>query len=691
MSVIKRWIAEAVSSITAASITDASASGATVLTGTPAQARQAIGAAAGASGVTGYCYVDATLGNDSTGARNSPALPFATIAAAITAASAGDVITVTPGGYAKFTVSKSNLSIIGAGPSSSVITHATTDCGITISDAVTDTLLWGLGTNGGKTTTTDASAYGNSSGVGILIGNGCHRTTIERCRVINSVGHNIFFTQTSNYCSVLRSSIENVATAPGVTCEVRYGLLNFAGSHHQYRSNFITGSCQGVGLWFGAKHCIVSGNRIVDNWGRLGATGTGTRSACEDYGSAAWGDHGYNLWENNYVSGTSSHGFEIAQGTTGSIVRRNYVTNVSGGCVEVTSDNSTPTTDILVEDNTFIGGGGSTTYGPFSINGVGAAGIKLRGGLVYGFGSGQSGCLVGGTATGGGFSIEGVTFEANSGFSIIRCNNCGDGVSIVGCKFIANIIPGALILLTSGNYHSVVGCSAPTMLAYSNQRFVSLASGNGHLIKGNSISRTASGSDMIIASAGSGHNISGNSIAYNAQGWNTSGINLGSGVSNSLITDNVIIGLAGSPSTGINLDGTDNRAPGNMMVNCFAYVQAAAIRCSATNGADVPKPVVDLSAAKTFGSADMGVIHRHPAADTTARTWTIDANSTFKCPIGTVMEFYNEPLAGTITVAIATDTLTASPAGTTGSYSLLAGHKATATKVAATSWVIEGN
>jgi hypothetical protein len=81
----------------------------------------------------------------------------------------------------------------------------------------------------------------------------------------------------------------------------------------------------------------------------------------------------------------------------------------------------------------------------------------------------------------------------------------------------------------------------------------------------------------------------------------------------------------------------------------------------------------------------------HPSADTTARTWTIPANSSVAFPIGTAITFVNDTSAGTITISITTDTLVLTGAWTTGSRTLASNWVATAIKVTSTRWIISGN
>lgn len=97
------------------------------------------------------------------------------------------------------------------------------------------------------------------------------------------------------------------------------------------------------------------------------------------------------------------------------------------------------------------------------------------------------------------------------------------------------------------------------------------------------------------------------------------------------------------------------------------------------------------SAAYTLVLSDAGKHIYHPPADTTARTWTIPANSSVAFPVGTVITFDNDYGAGAITIAITSDTLVlVGAAGSTGSRTLASGGQATAIKVGSTRWRISG-
>jgi hypothetical protein len=102
-------------------------------------------------------------------------------------------------------------------------------------------------------------------------------------------------------------------------------------------------------------------------------------------------------------------------------------------------------------------------------------------------------------------------------------------------------------------------------------------------------------------------------------------------------------------------------------------------------------PQNNQSGAYTLVLADSGKHIFHPSADTTARTFTIPANSSVAYPIGTALTFINQNGAGVVTIAITTDTMRLSPAGTTGSRTLAANGSATAIKVTSTEWLISGS
>ena len=101
-------------------------------------------------------------------------------------------------------------------------------------------------------------------------------------------------------------------------------------------------------------------------------------------------------------------------------------------------------------------------------------------------------------------------------------------------------------------------------------------------------------------------------------------------------------------------------------------------------------PQNSQSAAYTLVLADAGKHIFHPSTDANARTFTIPANSSVAYPIGTAITFINMT-AAVVTIAITTDTMYLSAAGTTGSRSLAQYGSATAIKMTSTTWLISGS
>ncbi len=60
-------------------------------------------------------WVDSVSGNDATAERNRPDLPFATIVAAVAAASTGDCIKVRPGTYPEEGIVLNGISLVSTG------------------------------------------------------------------------------------------------------------------------------------------------------------------------------------------------------------------------------------------------------------------------------------------------------------------------------------------------------------------------------------------------------------------------------------------------------------------------------------------------------------------------------------------------------------------------------------------------
>lgn len=101
-------------------------------------------------------------------------------------------------------------------------------------------------------------------------------------------------------------------------------------------------------------------------------------------------------------------------------------------------------------------------------------------------------------------------------------------------------------------------------------------------------------------------------------------------------------------------------------------------------------PQNSQSADYTLTLADAGDHIFHPVGDNNARTFTIPANSSVAYPIGTAITFINMAAAN-VTIAITSDTMYLSSAGTTGSRTLAQYGSATAIKITSTNWLISGS
>jgi len=110
-----------------------------------------------------------------------------------------------------------------------------------------------------------------------------------------------------------------------------------------------------------------------------------------------------------------------------------------------------------------------------------------------------------------------------------------------------------------------------------------------------------------------------------------------------------------------------------------------------TNGVGyINIPINSQSTAYTTVASDAGKIIFHPSTDANARTFTIPANSSVAYPIGTAISFINMT-SNVVSIAITTDTMYLSSAGTTGTRSLAQYGTATAVKMTSTTWIISGS
>jgi hypothetical protein len=127
---------------------------------------------------------------------------------------------------------------------------------------------------------------------------------------------------------------------------------------------------------------------------------------------------------------------------------------------------------------------------------------------------------------------------------------------------------------------------------------------------------------------------------------------------------------------------------GNVFANNIVANVTPAITSTPVTGVGYLGMPQNATGTATLTIADAG---RHVYVTTTGQTITIPANSSVAYPIGTAIAFIGGPSATTTTIAITTDTMYLAGTGTTGTRTLAAYGMATAVKVAATTWYINGS
>jgi len=169
---------------------------------------------------------------------------------------------------------------------------------------------------------------------------------------------------------------------------------------------------------------------------------------------------------------------------------------------------------------------------------------------------------------------------------------------------------------------------------------------------------------------------------------------------------NIELGSTASPTDatadggGITLKGTTDKTfnyvnstglwTANIGIAAASFNGVASAATTASTAASVGYmglPQSTITTTNTLTIADAG---KHIYVNTSGQTLTIPANSAVPYPIGTAITFVAGPSATTVTIAITTDLMYLVGTGTTGSRTLAAYGTATAMKVSATAWYING-
>jgi len=168
-------------------------------------------------------------------------------------------------------------------------------------------------------------------------------------------------------------------------------------------------------------------------------------------------------------------------------------------------------------------------------------------------------------------------------------------------------------------------------------------------------------------------------------------IELGSTVSPTDVTaDGGGITLKGSTDKSFTYVNATGLWTANIGVAATSFTGAAATATTASTAASVGYLGVPASATTTSAILAIGDVGKHIYVTTDGQTITIPANSAVPYPIGTAISFVAGP-SPVVTVSIANnDTMYLAGTGTTGTRTLAAHGMATAIKVAATTWYING-
>ena len=203
------------------------------------------------------------------------------------------------------------------------------------------------------------------------------------------------------------------------------------------------------------------------------------------------------------------------------------------------------------------------------------------------------------------------------------------------------------------------------------------------------------------ASTGAAEEITvGSGLSLSAGTLTSSAVNLATGVTGTLPianggTNSTATPTAGTVSygTGTAIAYTSAGTSGQVLTSAGSSAPTwSSAGDATTNIGYLNIPQNSQSAAYTLVIGDSGKSIYHPSADTSARTWTIPANSSVAFPVGTAVTFINDTSAGVITLSITTDTLVlAGSTGSTGNRTLAASGMATAIKMTSTRWMISGS
>jgi hypothetical protein len=208
---------------------------------------------------------------------------------------------------------------------------------------------------------------------------------------------------------------------------------------------------------------------------------------------------------------------------------------------------------------------------------------------------------------------------------------------------------------------------------------------------------TASGSTKTVNIGTAGLSGSTNTITIGStsaggtmifgQSTATSTYNIAAGATVSGSTKTIAIGTTGlsGSTTAISIGSAVSGATSTLTVSGSLADATATSTAKSVGYLGLPQSATATTATLAIGDAG-----KHIYVTTAGQTITIPANASVAYPIGTTITFIAGSSATTVLIAITTDTLRLAGGTSTGTRTLAANGMATAVKVAATTWYING-
>ena len=282
------------------------------------------------------------------------------------------------------------------------------------------------------------------------------------------------------------------------------------------------------------------------------------------------------------------------------------------------------------------------------------------------------------------------TPTANIPMGTFKITGLGAGSAATDAAQYGQLQAGATTIATVSGTDTLTGSLTPAIVAYATGNlfsFVAVATNTGATtINLNSLgakSITKSGTTALVA----GDIVSGQVYLIEYDGTRFQLINPSTSGVSSISFGSTGLTPATATSGAVTVAGTLAAANGGTGTTGTT----ANLTVDGTNAVGFLNiPQNSQSAAYTLVLADAGKHIFHPSTDANARTYTIPANGSVAYPIGTAITFINMT-SQVVTIAITTDTMYLSSAGTTGSRSLAQYGSATAIKMTSTTWLISGS